>query len=179
MATTTILAIDTSLATGTSHPNTNNNISQPNLVFNPDDPNDPLNRPPLTPVSLRPGVAPSLNYLYRRIVNKIYAESTFFRLHLVAFTLIPLITSGIFYACNGRFRVSYLNSLFMCYSAMTVCGLSVLNLSTLTVVQQVILYFLMMIVSFGAAFFLRFFLSSSRWWVVSMSRMDIKACGKG
>ncbi|KAF8153943.1 potassium transporter [Crassisporium funariophilum] len=80
-----------------------------------------------------------------RLANYIAEEATFFRIHLSAFTFIPLIFSGIFYASNGRFRISYLDSLFLCYSAMTVTGLSTVNLSTLTVWQQVILYFLMMI----------------------------------
>ncbi|KAK0209969.1 hypothetical protein DFS33DRAFT_1289613 [Desarmillaria ectypa] len=74
-------------------------------------------------------------------------ELTFYRIHLVAFAFIPLIFSGIFYACNGRFRISYLNSLFLCYSAMTLTGLTTVNLSTLTVSQQVMLYLLMMMVS--------------------------------
>ncbi|KAK0439454.1 potassium transporter [Desarmillaria tabescens] len=72
-------------------------------------------------------------------------ELTFYRIHMVAFVFIPLIFSGIFYACNGRFHISYLDSLFLCYSAMTLTGLSTVNLSTLTVSQQVVLYLLMMV----------------------------------
>ncbi|KAF4568438.1 hypothetical protein EYR40_010154 [Pleurotus pulmonarius] len=72
-------------------------------------------------------------------------EATFFRVHLLAFAIVPLIFSGIFYACNGRFPVSYLDSLFLCYSAMTVTGLSTINLSTTTAIQQALLFFLMMI----------------------------------
>lgn len=77
---------------------------------------------------------------------------TFYRVHLFAFVSIPLISSGIFYACNGRYHVSYLDSLFLCYSSMTVTGLSTVNLSTITVWQQVMLYLLMLAVS---ALFLR------------------------
>jgi len=73
-------------------------------------------------------------------------HTTFYRIHLAAFTLIPLITSGIFHAANGQYPVKYIDSLFMCYSAMTVTGLSVINLSTITVGQQVILFLLMLIV---------------------------------
>ncbi|KAJ8690660.1 hypothetical protein PTI98_012069 [Pleurotus ostreatus] len=72
-------------------------------------------------------------------------EATFFRVHLLAFAIVPLVFSGIFYACNGRFPVSYLDSLFLCYSAMTVTGLSTINLSTTTAMQQALLFFLMMI----------------------------------
>ncbi|TEB33688.1 TrkH-domain-containing protein [Coprinellus micaceus] len=70
---------------------------------------------------------------------------TFYRLHLAAFTFVPLIASGVFYASNGRFKIPYIDCLFICYSCMTVTGLSTINLSTLTVWQQVILYFLMII----------------------------------
>lgn len=72
-------------------------------------------------------------------------EATFFRIHIAAFVFIPLLASIVFYFCNGRFRVSYLDSLFLCYSAMTVTGLSTVNLSTLTVFQQVLMYLLMII----------------------------------
>jgi len=49
-------------------------------------------------------------------------ESTFFRLHLTAFILVPLVASAIFWGCNGRFTVPFLDSMFLCYSAMTVTG---------------------------------------------------------
>ncbi|KAG7087410.1 hypothetical protein E1B28_013378 [Marasmius oreades] len=81
----------------------------------------------------------------QRASQYIQKEATFFRVHLLAFTFIPLIVSGIFYASNGRFPVSYLDSLFLCYSAMTVTGLSTVNLSTVTPWQQVMLYILMLI----------------------------------
>ncbi|KAK0430810.1 potassium transporter [Armillaria borealis] len=71
-------------------------------------------------------------------------ELTFYRIHFTAFVFIPLIFSGIFYVCNGEFHISYLDSLFLCYSAMTLTGLSTVNLSTLTMWQQVMLYLLMM-----------------------------------
>ncbi|THU76561.1 TrkH-domain-containing protein [Dendrothele bispora CBS 962.96] len=83
--------------------------------------------------------------VFRKIEHYVLFESTFFRLHLTAFTFIPLIASAIFWGSNGQFKISYLDSLFLCYSAMTVTGLSTINLSTLTAWQQVILYLLMMI----------------------------------
>ncbi|KAF8968787.1 cation transport protein-domain-containing protein [Flammula alnicola] len=76
-----------------------------------------------------------------RLVDFIVDHSTFFRIHLAAFTFIPLIFSGIFFASNGRFHVSFVDSMFLCYSAMTVTGLSTVDLSTITVWQQVILRF--------------------------------------
>ncbi|KAF8888456.1 potassium transporter [Gymnopilus junonius] len=87
---------------------------------------------------------PSESFL-AKVVNFIGKEMTFYRVHLAAFTFIPLIFSGIFYASNGRYHISFLDSMFLCYSAMTVTGLSTVNLSTITIWQQFILYFLMMI----------------------------------
>ncbi|KAF5383956.1 hypothetical protein D9757_007351 [Collybiopsis confluens] len=81
---------------------------------------------------------------YDRLENFILYESTFFRLHLFAFIFVPLLASVVFWGSNGQFRISYLDSLFLCYSAMTVTGLSTINLSSCTVWQQVILYLLMM-----------------------------------
>ncbi|KAG8719018.1 low affinity potassium transporter [Ceratobasidium sp. 395] len=69
----------------------------------------------------------------------------FYRVHLLAFTLIPVISAAVFYASNGRTKISYLDSLFMCASAMTTSGLNTVNLSTVTVWQQVILAILMFI----------------------------------
>ncbi|KAF9458719.1 cation transport protein-domain-containing protein [Collybia nuda] len=80
-----------------------------------------------------------------KIIEFIKNETSFFRLHLVAFTFIPLFFSGIFYASNGRFHIHYLDSLFLCYSAMTDTGLTTANLSTLTAWQQTILYLQMML----------------------------------
>lgn len=120
----------------------------PPLIIDSND--DPLPKPPLTPVPRGNTFASSVNYFYRTIVNKVHAEATFFRCHLLAFTFIPFIASGIFYACNSsneKFKVGWLDSAFLCYSAMTVTGLSTVNLSTVTPGQQVILFVLMLIVS--------------------------------
>jgi len=86
---------------------------------------------------------PLLSRIYRFVVD----SSTFYRVHLTAFTFIPLIFSAIFYELNGPSAVGFVDSMFLCYSAMTVTGLTTVNLSTLTVLQQLILYFLMSIVS--------------------------------
>ncbi|TFK27262.1 TrkH-domain-containing protein [Coprinopsis marcescibilis] len=81
----------------------------------------------------------------RTVLDYVLNHVTFYRIHLAAFTFIPLIVSGIFYGSNGEYKISYLDSVFLCYSAMTVTGLTTVNLSTLTPWQQVILYFLMII----------------------------------
>jgi len=81
-----------------------------------------------------------------RIWRRIKKEATFFRIHATAFIFLPLIASGVFHACNGQYHIEYIDSLFLTYSAMTVTGLSTVNLSTLTPLQQVILYVLMAVV---------------------------------
>ena len=53
----------------------------------------------------------------------------------------PLIFSGIFYAANGRNHIAYIDCLFNCVSAMTVCGLATVDLSLLTPFQQFLLVF--------------------------------------
>lgn len=55
-------------------------------------------------------------------------------------TITPLIFSGIFYASNGEFHISYIDALFNCVSAMMVCGLATVDLSSLTGWQQGILF---------------------------------------
>nr|XP_019014907.1 potassium ion transporter [Kwoniella pini CBS 10737]OCF53688.1 potassium ion transporter [Kwoniella pini CBS 10737] len=69
----------------------------------------------------------------------------FYRIHLMAFTIIPLITSGIMYAANTEHHIDYVDCLFCCMSAMTVTGLATINLSTLSVFQQVLLLIQMII----------------------------------
>jgi hypothetical protein len=63
----------------------------------------------------------------------------FYRLHAVAFTFVPLIASGIFYGSNGRYHISYIDSLFLCTSAMSVTGLATINISEATGWQQAML----------------------------------------
>ncbi|KAI6158813.1 cation transport protein-domain-containing protein [Pisolithus thermaeus] len=69
----------------------------------------------------------------------------FFRVHLLFFTFIPLFASAVLYASNGKYPISYVDALFNSVSAMTVCGLSTVDLSSLTPWQQVILFLQMCI----------------------------------
>ncbi|OAX36883.1 hypothetical protein K503DRAFT_857719 [Rhizopogon vinicolor AM-OR11-026] len=69
----------------------------------------------------------------------------FFRIHVIFFTLTPLIFSGILFASNGRYPVTYIDALYNSVSAMTVCGLATVNMSQLTVWQQVLLFIQMCI----------------------------------
>ncbi|KAI9465251.1 cation transport protein-domain-containing protein, partial [Lactarius psammicola] len=64
----------------------------------------------------------------------------FYRLHILYFTFTPLIFSGILYASNGRFHIAYIDALFNSVSAMAVCGLATVDLSSLTAWQQTILF---------------------------------------
>ncbi|KAK4683982.1 Trk/Ktr/HKT type cation transporter, partial [Tremellales sp. Uapishka_1] len=82
----------------------------------------------------------------------------FFRIHFIFFTLTPLIFSGIYYAANGHAggtatasgttgyeKTEYIDALFQCYSAMTVTGLTTINISANHPFQQFILYLLFML----------------------------------
>ncbi|KAJ3572113.1 hypothetical protein NP233_g3294 [Leucocoprinus birnbaumii] len=87
---------------------------------------------------------PSHNWT-ARLWTGITSELNFFRIHLIYFTVTPLIFSGIFYASNGEYHIAYIDALFNCFSSMCVCGLATINLSSLTPWQQVILLLQMQI----------------------------------
>lgn len=40
------------------------------------------------------------------------------RIHLLTFTLVPMLASLIFWGSNGRDKISFVNSMFMCYSCV-------------------------------------------------------------
>ncbi|KAF7296116.1 Potassium transport protein [Mycena kentingensis (nom. inval.)] len=84
-------------------------------------------------------MGPSLNW------KTVRQSLNFYRIHILFFTFTPLLFSAIFYACNGRNKISYVDALFNCISAMAVCGLATVNLSSLTGFQQAILFFQMCI----------------------------------
>ena len=101
---------------------------------------------------------PSEETPFRRLYLFLRGNLNFYRLHIlylcriphhlvVVSTLIslvstctPLIFSGVFYASNGLFHIAYIDALFNCVSAMAVCGLASVDLSSLTGWQQVILF---------------------------------------
>lgn len=80
----------------------------------------------------------------RHFLNAVSRDLNFFRLHIITFTLLPLVISPIFYAANGQVTIPYVDCLFMVYSAFTVTGLTSVNVSSLTGLQQAILYILML-----------------------------------
>ncbi|KAM0793243.1 hypothetical protein ACM66B_000706 [Microbotryomycetes sp. NB124-2] len=67
----------------------------------------------------------------------------FYRVHLLAFTFLPLIISAIFYASNGLVTIPYIDCLFMVVSAFTVTGLNSTLFANLTTWQQVIIFICM------------------------------------
>ncbi|KAI0697181.1 cation transport protein-domain-containing protein [Cytidiella melzeri] len=84
-----------------------------------------------------------MNLTFDDVRDWLKKELNFFRIHLLCFIFVPLISAAIFYAANGQFHISFVDALFLCYSAVTVTGLATVNLSTLTVLQQAILFLLM------------------------------------
>ncbi|KIR43206.1 potassium ion transporter [Cryptococcus deuterogattii 99/473] len=85
----------------------------------------------------------------REAWQKVKCHFNFFRIHLLVFTFTPFIAACIFYAANGsasgnansdlagRQKAAFIDSLFLCFSAMT--------LSALHPFQQVILFFLFIV----------------------------------
>ncbi|WVR05584.1 hypothetical protein IAU60_002603 [Kwoniella sp. DSM 27419] len=81
----------------------------------------------------------------------------FFRVHILVFTFTPIIFACILYAANGSAtgnanstrtgtqKVTFVDSLFLCYSAMTTCGLVTVNISALHPFQQVLLFLLFIV----------------------------------
>ncbi|KAG8531779.1 uncharacterized protein KY384_003415 [Bacidia gigantensis] len=77
----------------------------------------------------------------------------FYRVHLSYFILVILLSSVIVYGSGvdgnshdeeARFRLRYIDALFLCTSAMTNTGLNTVNLSSLTAFQQSVLFILML-----------------------------------
>jgi len=78
--------------------------------------------------------------LHKLLLDKFENSLNFYRIHLVTFTLVPFIFSGIMYACNTEYHIQYIDCLFCCVSAMTVTGLATIDLSQLSGWQQTILF---------------------------------------
>jgi hypothetical protein len=77
--------------------------------------------------------------LHFKVPDVISKHANFFRIHLTFFTLTPILFACIFYGGNGTAggdaeggkgieKVTFIDSLFLCYSAMTwVCSLGTLK----------------------------------------------------
>ncbi|KAJ8496266.1 hypothetical protein ONZ51_g1209 [Trametes cubensis] len=66
----------------------------------------------------------------------------FYRIHLLAFVFIPLFGATILLASNGEFPITFVDSLYIIISGATGTGLVTVDLSSLTIWQQVILVIL-------------------------------------
>jgi hypothetical protein len=81
-----------------------------------------------------------------RRVRSNLPEANFLTLHYVYFLVTCLISAVIFWSAATPFRsVRFIDSLFLCVSAMTMAGLNTINLSTLNTFQQVLLFILIII----------------------------------
>ncbi|KAG8799789.1 low affinity potassium transporter [Serendipita sp. 398] len=83
----------------------------------------------------------------------------FYRIHLLVFTFVPLVFSVVFWAANGKYKLAYIDALFLCYSAFTNAGLASVDLSRTTSLQQAMLFIQMF---FGSMIFVS--------WVVVLVR---------
>ncbi|CAH7672704.1 cation transport protein-domain-containing protein [Phakopsora pachyrhizi] len=84
----------------------------------------------------------SWNRRLRRLKNLTRFDLNFYRLHLLTFTIVPFLFAFPFYIGHPG-DINFVDSLFMCYSAMTVTGLNTLLLAPLTGFQQALIYILM------------------------------------
>jgi Trk-type K+ transport system membrane component len=77
--------------------------------------------------------------LSQTIVSGVYADDTTLRVHLLAFTFIPLIISSVIYAANGKYKIDYVDTLLLSVSCFTNTGLSPIDISRMTPFQQALL----------------------------------------
>ncbi|PKI85887.1 Trk1p [Malassezia vespertilionis] len=96
------------------------------------------------------GDDPWIVVLWRTFVQKCRAFAltylNYFRVHLLYFTVVILIASGIFYGSSSKGNhIDYVDCLFLTTSAMTVTGLVTLPISQTSLGQQIILFILMVI----------------------------------
>ncbi|TIC24175.1 TrkH-domain-containing protein [Wallemia mellicola] len=69
----------------------------------------------------------------------------FYRIHMLVFTIAPLIFGAIIYAGDTNHGFAYIDTLFVATSAFTVTGLSTIELSHFNGFQQAVLFFCMSI----------------------------------
>ena len=80
----------------------------------------------------------------RQLLKDHIFRLNFYRVHLLYFVIVILVSSAIFWGSNTHgFLVSFTDALTLCTSAMTNTGLGTVNLSVLNAYQQSILFVLM------------------------------------
>ena len=63
--------------------------------------------------------AAHLNFFRVRSIRKLNAEAPLtlpLQVHLLVFSIFPLIASAVFFASNGRNHIDFIDSAFMCFS---------------------------------------------------------------
>lgn len=88
----------------------------------------------------------------------------FFRIFLLAFIFLPLISSVLFWGVSTEYKIDYIDCLYISYSTITNTGLSPMDLSRTTTLQQAIMFIQMTV---GSPIFIS--------WVVVMVRKRIMA----
>jgi Trk-type K+ transport system membrane component len=81
-----------------------------------------------------------------RLLRRLKPSNSFKNWHWAYFLAACLLSSIIFWLSSApQFSVSYINSLFMVISAMSLTGMNTVNLGELNTFQQSILYLLMIL----------------------------------
>ncbi|KAG8901878.1 hypothetical protein FRB99_005018, partial [Tulasnella sp. 403] len=112
------------------------------------------------PSALRHIFSPAMRHLrdkWDRLSGWLSRHLNFYRIHIIVFAVTPVIFAAILWGSeNALFKITYIDSLFICMSSMTVTGLafvvfefvgvsSTINISPLTGWQQALLFILMCI----------------------------------
>ena len=93
------------------------------------------------------------NSLPSRVRNQVF-HLNFYRLHLIYFIAVILLSSFILYGSGvdgnsndeqALFKLRYIDALFLCTSAMTSTGLETVNLNSITAFQQFVLFILILL----------------------------------
>lgn len=85
-----------------------------------------------------------LQVLTQVTVLEVHTDDKVLRIHLLAFTFIPLIFACIMYAANGEHKIDFVDILLLCVSCFTNTGLAPIDLSRTTALQQALLEILML-----------------------------------
>ncbi|GAO46751.1 TrkH-domain-containing protein [Saitoella complicata NRRL Y-17804] len=89
---------------------------------------------------------PAFLHFRRWPLNVVFPDLNFITVHYAYFIFVCLVSSGIFWGASRPVgAVSYVDSLFLVVSAMSLTGLNTINLSTLNTFQQFLLFFLILI----------------------------------
>lgn len=77
------------------------------------------------------------------LLDKFNGSLNFYRIHMIVFSIAPLIIGAILYAGDPQHDFAYIDTLFVATSAFTVTGLSTIELSQFNGFQQAVVFFCM------------------------------------